>query len=77
MKGGVLAVLTAGRVIRSVPILASGQSVTVQESWGRPGLPCTSGVPHRLAGGRVGPLVPLVSMSRGILGSKLWGLWQA
>ena len=45
MMGGVLDVLTPGRVIRSVPILASGQSVTVQESWPRPGLPCTSG-PH-------------------------------
>ena len=52
MKGGVLAVLTPGRVIRSVPILALGRSVTVQESWAGPGLLCTSGVPHRLAGGR-------------------------
>ena len=77
MKGGVLAVLTPGRVISSVPILASGQAVTVQESGPRPVLPCTSGVPHRLAGGRAGPLVPLVPMSRGILGSKLSGLWWA
>lgn len=51
-----------GTVIRSVSILVSGRSVTAQESWAQvwplacPALSCTSLLPHRLAGGRAGPL---------------------